>query len=101
MVESSNQPDSLDANIAFRLTAIRETFEESGVFLAQYHSTTPTDAGAMSEWCGQVRKDPTNFFKMCQQLNASPGVIYTYVLYVFTFFLAFLSICKFVEPWDW
>ena len=75
MVESYNQPDSLDANIAFRLTAIRETFEESGVFLAQYHSTTPTDAGAMSEWCGQVRKDPTNFFKMCQQLNASPGVI--------------------------
>ena len=74
MVESSNQPDSLDANIAFRLTAIRETFEESGVFLAQYHSN-PADEGAMSEWCSRVRKDPTNFFEMCQQLNASPGVI--------------------------
>jgi len=73
MVESSNQPDSLDANIAFRLTAIRETFEESGVFLAQYHNT-PADEGAMSEWCSRVRKDPTNFFEMCQQLNASPDV---------------------------
>ena len=85
MVESSNQPDSLDANIAFRLTAIRETFEESGVFLAQYHSN-PADEGAMSEWCSRVRKDPTNFFEMCQQLNASPGVIYMCCKYLFIFF---------------
>ena len=101
MVESSNQPDSLDANIAFRLTAIRETFEESGVFLAQYHSN-PADEGAMSEWCSRVRKDPTNFFEMCQQLNASPGVIYMCCTYiVIFFFLTFLSICQFVKPWDW
>ncbi len=59
-------------NIAFRICALRETFEESGVLL----SSTPLSASEseLASWRPRVHEDPANFLRMCHALGACPDV---------------------------
>ena len=82
----------IPSEIAFRICAIRETFEESGVLIvrrvkegedfqpslwdkqswASYY--IDGDASVINEWRHRVIKDPKEFLHMCQELRLVPDV---------------------------
>ena len=65
-------------NVMFRLTAIRETFEESGILLHK----TGTEAGAFSfedremltDWRTRVHKEPSSLLRLYRELEAVPDL---------------------------
>lgn len=81
----------IPSEIAFRICAIRETFEESGVLIAynvrqQENSFKPklwdgpswasycNDQSVIDEWRKKVDKDAGEFLRMCQELQMVPDV---------------------------
>jgi len=65
------------------VTAIRETFEESGILLCKRIDFDKTDTYALAnhleiksidEWRKLVRKNATNFIELCSQNNCYPDV---------------------------
>lgn len=80
----------IPSEIAFRICAIRETFEESGVLIA--HNVDKADhfqpalwegpswasyckdETVINEWRQKVDKDPSEFLRMCQELRIVPDV---------------------------
>ncbi|XP_050396938.2 acyl-coenzyme A diphosphatase NUDT19 [Patella vulgata] len=85
------QFSQIPSEIAFRICAIRETFEESGVLLARNaadmktidtdfmkHGPVKATAFQMSEihesWRKKVYADASEFVTMCQELNIIPDV---------------------------
>lgn len=79
-----DRDDCLPADIAFRIAAIRETFEETGVLLVTaVAKTQPTSASCvkhdssyldLSHWRKMLRKDPKNFVQLCLESNVCPDV---------------------------
>ena len=71
-----NWADSISANVGFRLCAIRETFEESGILLFKklpgVKSSFSTDT--LQEWRDKVNKNDMEFLNMCIDLNISPDI---------------------------
>lgn len=82
---------NIPSEVAFRICAIRETFEESGVLLVRDASKNldnwwpnlwekPSEAGfikdqsVINEWRSKVDKDPEEFLRMCQKLKLVPDV---------------------------
>lgn len=77
-------------NVALRITAIRETFEESGILLAKPASdlvdkdtffTRPSFAtvcivpeATSSKWRKSIMSDPSQFLVMCKELGMVPDV---------------------------
>lgn len=74
----------LDPCLAYRICAIRETFEESGLLIA---TKRPSDRNNLSVsgslladnkdlgiWRERVHKDPYNFLAMCREMNVVPDV---------------------------
>lgn len=57
--------------IAFRINAIRETFEETGIFLSHGGQTSHS---VSLNWRSRVHSDPNEFLKMCRELGACPDV---------------------------
>ena len=82
---SENRDWPVCADIAFRICAVRETFEESGILLATnqqtasngsvlpYRSSSEIMAGD-TRWRKAVEKDPAQFLTMCRELNVVPDV---------------------------
>lgn len=71
----------LDPDFALRLTAIRETFEESGIFLAKTNEVnnnkdkkTIHSLEDLSSWRSRVSKDASQFIRMCEELQCCPDV---------------------------
>uniref|UniRef100_UPI00358F3AB2 acyl-coenzyme A diphosphatase NUDT19 isoform X1 n=1 Tax=Myxine glutinosa TaxID=7769 RepID=UPI00358F3AB2 len=73
----------LPAEVAFRICAIRETFEESGVLLTipmedplmdNCHNDFPKDVAKMDRWRQLIWDDATNFARMCTTLNCVPDI---------------------------
>ncbi|XP_039183473.1 nucleoside diphosphate-linked moiety X motif 19 [Crotalus tigris] len=70
---------SLPADVAFRICAIRETFEESGLLLLEPAASRadapprllPSAAG-LEEWRRRVQGDPGSFLELCRQLGCAP-----------------------------
>lgn len=76
--------DSLPADIGLRISALRETFEETGVLLL----TRPGDDACsyqplsdrdnvnvdLSEWRDKVRKDAYSFLELCLETNLCPNL---------------------------
>lgn len=66
--------------LAFRLCAIRETFEETGLLLAKsssnssYATITNLSKTDADQWREKIRQDASQFLVMCQQLRIQPDI---------------------------
>lgn len=84
---------TIPSEVAFRICAIRETFEESGVllalpvdqsrcqlnsFLVQNASASPsslyTNVSVIKAWRQRVNNDPDEFLNMCLELDLVPEI---------------------------
>ncbi|XP_076325362.1 acyl-coenzyme A diphosphatase NUDT19-like isoform X3 [Tachypleus tridentatus] len=71
----------LPTDLAYRITAIRETFEETGVLIAR-HSVEDKDIAAslcesdvdLSKWRSKLHKSPQIFLELCLELKVCPDV---------------------------
>lgn len=68
------RPGELAREVALRITAIRETFEESGLLIAQPHSTVQNHIQEIAEWRNQVMENGSKFLVMCQKLHLYPDI---------------------------
>ncbi|XP_053722051.1 nucleoside diphosphate-linked moiety X motif 19 [Synchiropus splendidus] len=86
----------ITGDVAFRICALRETFEESGVllFVAKHERESVLDRlregrtgeplrdsakeltkrGELSRWRTLVNQDPSNFIRMCKELQLVPNI---------------------------
>ncbi|KAA0723445.1 Nucleoside diphosphate-linked moiety X motif 19 [Triplophysa tibetana] len=72
----------IPGDVAFRICAVRETFEESGVLLVvpkgEESTITrlilPWDKNVLSKWRSLVINNPANFIKMCKELQCLPNI---------------------------
>ncbi|XP_062328093.1 nucleoside diphosphate-linked moiety X motif 19 [Osmerus eperlanus] len=87
----------IPGDVAFRICAVRETFEESGVLLAvpkeEENSLLKTientssqnqteltrvykmcDKSELAKWRALVNKNPSNFIRMCRELECLPNI---------------------------
>ncbi|XP_078092507.1 acyl-coenzyme A diphosphatase NUDT19-like isoform X2 [Mustelus asterias] len=76
----------IPGEVAFRLCAIRETFEESGILLVKPNDPdkclksqeaiklTQYDQKELANWRPLVQKDAANFIKLCRELDCIPNI---------------------------
>ncbi|XP_015233707.1 PREDICTED: nucleoside diphosphate-linked moiety X motif 19 [Cyprinodon variegatus] len=83
----------IPGEVALRICAVRETFEESGVllvvpkteekrliesfqdtFCSQHHRAHELDGDELSKWRALVNRNPSNFIRMCQELEVLPNI---------------------------
>lgn len=89
--QRSPEFEHIPSELAFRICAIRETFEESGVLIARAFgdksrlstdfphtpicgTSFPLRTEETDEWRKRVDKNPDEFIRMCQTLNIIPDV---------------------------
>lgn len=75
---------ALPDDVALRICAIRETFEEAGVLLLRPRSSAPQatpDPGlalpappGLAQWRSRVRNDPRDFLQLCAHLDCTPDI---------------------------
>jgi len=69
------QTDLLEPDVGFRINAIRETFEETGILLhVPVNEGEEVKSGQLLDWRDRVHKDSTQFMTMCHQLQVIPDV---------------------------
>ena len=79
--------EGINPELGYRISAIRETFEESGIplFKTCHSDTLDPDQGpnevikrfgsrVLSEWREKVDEDGSNLFKMCSELQLVPDI---------------------------
>jgi len=80
---SDNEPGSIPKDLSLRVTAIRETFEESGILLCKKINRHQIDTRSLAshleiksidKWRELVRKSASNFIELCNQNNCYPDV---------------------------
>ncbi|XP_040889782.1 nucleoside diphosphate-linked moiety X motif 19 [Toxotes jaculatrix] len=86
----------IPGEVAFRICAVRETFEESGVLLVVskqeeesllksiedrcavdrvlHYNANEDDSGELTKWRALVNQNPSNFIKMCRELQVLPNI---------------------------
>ena len=78
MIRSSNfNSNTISTNIGFRICALRETFEESGILLCKpiTNAVKPIVLPSkLMEWRDKVNQDPAEFLQMCKELELVPDV---------------------------
>lgn len=76
-------PAALPDDVALRICAIREAFEESGVLLLRPRDSTPASQepsvalsppAGLADWRSRVRKDPRCFLQLCAHLDCTPDI---------------------------
>ncbi|XP_021497739.1 acyl-coenzyme A diphosphatase NUDT19 [Meriones unguiculatus] len=74
---------ALPDDVAVRICAIRETFEEAGVLLLRPRSSAPAprEPGlalppppGLADWRSRVRSDPRCFMQLCEHLDCTPDI---------------------------
>lgn len=74
---------ALPDDVAFRICAIREAFEEAGVLLLRPRGSRPSapEPGralapppGLAAWRARVRRDPRHFLRLCAHLDCTPDV---------------------------
>ncbi|XP_062967800.1 acyl-coenzyme A diphosphatase NUDT19 [Cynocephalus volans] len=80
---------ALPDDVAFRICAIRETFEEAGVLLLRPRDALPVPAPQqpapepgralapppdLATWRDRVRRDPHHFLRLCAHLDCTPDI---------------------------
>lgn len=77
-VVKTSRPTGLPSDIALRICAIRETFEESGVLLLKSFSSDKQcenlDIDNVQNWRKEVHADASMFFTMCRKFKCVPDV---------------------------
>ncbi|XP_055920319.1 acyl-coenzyme A diphosphatase NUDT19-like [Eupeodes corollae] len=79
---TKTSPNSIEKEIALRITAIRETFEEVGLFLCRGKDSFSKERqyGVFKEdfdrkhWQQEVHNNPSKFLEMCEELNVFPDL---------------------------
>uniref|UniRef100_A0A4X2KZ60 Acyl-coenzyme A diphosphatase NUDT19 n=1 Tax=Vombatus ursinus TaxID=29139 RepID=A0A4X2KZ60_VOMUR len=68
-------------DVAFRICAIRETFEESGILLllrngakAPHLARAHAPPADLAAWRARVKEDPGQFLQLCQRLGCVPNL---------------------------
>jgi len=77
LMQSAEEEGGLPRHVAFRIAAIRETFEESGVLLLRSDSqdnVLSMEAKETAEWRLKVQEDPGKLLDLCRYLGASPDL---------------------------
>lgn len=75
----------IPGEVAFRICAIRETFEESGILLVlpkgsertpsqEVTKTVHFDDHQLSAWRLRIQENPSQFIHMCQELHCMPNI---------------------------
>ena len=64
----------LRREVSLRITAIRETFEESGILLANPKKNVTAAIHELPLWRTRIMKDGRLFLEMCRELNICPDV---------------------------
>ncbi|XP_037676266.1 nucleoside diphosphate-linked moiety X motif 19 isoform X2 [Choloepus didactylus] len=79
-------PGALPDDVAFRICAIRETFEEAGVLLLRPRGALPAPGSGpepdralepppgLADWRARVRSDPRHFLHLCAHLDCTPDI---------------------------
>ena len=62
----------LPLDAAFRLCAIRETFEESGIFVGTNREAASSEE--LRGWRDRVHKDPSALLELCRHFEVSPDI---------------------------
>ncbi|XP_004475165.1 acyl-coenzyme A diphosphatase NUDT19 [Dasypus novemcinctus] len=83
---ADGDPEALPDDVAFRICAIREAFEEAGVLLLRPRGP-PLAPGSRPEpsralepppgldiWRDRVRRDPRHFLNLCMHLDCTPDI---------------------------
>lgn len=74
---------ALPDDVALRICAIRETFEEAGVLLlrprdsaraSQEPSIARSPPSGLADWRSRVRSDPRCFLQLCAHLDCTPDI---------------------------
>lgn len=74
---------ALPDDVAYRICAIRETFEEAGVLLLRPRAAPAAEPGParafpapsdLAAWCARVRRDPHHFLRLCAHLDCTPDI---------------------------
>lgn len=75
----SSYPDCIP-EVGYRISAIRETFEETGVLICKpiasdlKLSESLVTIASLSEWRDRVHRDPKEFFIFCKKFNLYPDI---------------------------
>ncbi|XP_075694548.1 acyl-coenzyme A diphosphatase NUDT19 [Rhinoderma darwinii] len=75
----------IPGEVAFRICAIREAFEESGILLVvpensdiedsqKFMAAYDQDGEAVAKWREEVQDDPQRFIEMCKKLRCVPNI---------------------------
>ena len=83
--DAGSHSQTMLGDLAFRICAIRETFEESGLLLAKNKSSlqrasadapkgTRFESQKLIDWRQRVDQDPCNFVKLCEELEVVPDI---------------------------
>ena len=75
LILDETQNNTLERDIAFRIGAIRETFEEAGILLYKgCDRNINLSSDSLSEWREKVCQNPEEFYTMCKHFNICPDV---------------------------
>ena len=78
-----DRPWDVPAEVAFRICAVRELFEESGILLATTQrnlsrkhtgSVISMQKETLSKWRKLIAQNDSNFLLMCQEMNVLPDL---------------------------
>jgi len=71
--DALNSSNNCIPEVGYRISAIRETFEETGVLFCKKLSSVAR-INNLREWQERVHADPTEFLRMCQQNELCPDI---------------------------
>ena len=75
LIQEKTDNLTLESDIAFRIGAIRETFEEAGILLYKScDSKNNMNSNTLSEWREKVCQNPEEFYQMCKHFSICPDV---------------------------
>lgn len=74
-MDAAQTSDDCIPEVGYRISAIRETFEETGVLFCKTPSSTDLSSiNNLREWQERVHRNPDEFLRLCQQHHIFPDI---------------------------